>query len=82
LEKKNVLTNQLNSLATLAEKNKKGTPSPKKKLVPDNTSISMYVKYNFDKGYPELVLSTKNSAVIHGVIARSTKLFEKDSLSQ
>lgn len=81
LEKKNLLANQLASLAALAEKNKTGATSPKKKLVPDNTSVSMYVKYNFDKGYPELVLSTKNSAVIHGVVARSNKLFEKDAVS-
>lgn len=65
----------------MAEKNKSDSGSPKKKLVPDNTSILMSVKYNFEKGYPELVLSTKNSAFIHGVVARSTKLFEKDAVS-
>lgn len=75
LEKKNILLSQLENLQNIKK------TGVQKQLISADTKLATSVRYNFEKGYPELVLSTKNSTVIHGVTVKCLKLFEKEFIS-
>ena len=81
-QQKNLLLAEIQNLEKKAssKKNPPASIAPKQ-LIPAGTELYTSIKYNYEKGYPELILTTKNSAVIHGVVARSDKLFEKGVIS-
>lgn len=80
-ERKNLLNTKLQSFATAASKGPKLSSGPQKQLIPSDTKLYSSVVYNFEKGYPELVLTTKSSTIIHGVVAKCPQFFEKEILA-
>ena len=77
LQRRNILMDKLQSLSSASTK----PAGPKKQLMAPDTKIHTLIRFNFENGYPELVLSTKNSTIVHGVVAYSTQLFEKEVVS-
>lgn len=81
LQRKNFLLNKL-SAASAVKGAQPGAQQARRQLIAADTKIYSSVRYNFEKGYAEIVLTTKNSTVIHGVVAKSQHIFEKELVSQ
>lgn len=81
LQRKNFLLDKLNA-ASASQNSQTSGQQRRKQLIAPDTKIYSSIRYNFEKGYAELVLSTKNSTVIHGVVAKSQHIFEKEIISQ
>lgn len=78
LQRRNILKDKLAAASSTQLK----PAGPAKQLIAADTKIHSSIKFNFEQGYPELVLSTKNSTIVHGIVAYSPQLFEKEVVSQ
>ena len=68
-------------MALIANSKKVVSGDNEKQLAPSTTSLHCGLKFNFSKGYPEIVLDTKSSAVVRGVVVSAEKIFENDSFA-
>lgn len=78
LQRRNILMDKLASASAAQSK----PTGPQRKLIAADTNIHSSIKFNFEAGYPELILSTKNATMVHGVVAHSSQLFEREVVSQ
>lgn len=78
LQRRNILMDKLAAASAVSKK----PTGPKKQLIVNDTKLYLSIEFNFEQGYPALIISTKNSTIVHGVVAHCPQVFEKEIVSQ